>query len=45
LVVEGIGVEVATPRVTEIFISQVWFLVGACPISQIERLAVALLQI
>jgi hypothetical protein len=43
--VVGISVEVATPRVTKILISQLWFLVGWCPISRIERLAVALLQI
>jgi hypothetical protein len=41
----GISVEVATPRMTKILISQLWFLVGWCPISRIERLAVALLQI
>jgi hypothetical protein len=38
----GIGVEVATPRMTEILISQLWFLVGSCPIS---RVAVVLLPI
>jgi hypothetical protein len=43
--VVGISVEVATPRVTKILISQLWFLVGWWPISRIERLAVALLQI
>jgi hypothetical protein len=49
---EGTGVQVvrfhvgvATLRMTKILISQLWFLVGSCPISQIERLAVALLQI
>jgi|SRR5215813_11565921 len=41
----GIGVEVATPRMTKILISQLWFLVDWCPISQIKRLAVVLLQI
>jgi hypothetical protein len=41
----GIDVEVATPRMTKILISQLWFLVGSCPISRIERFAVALLQI
>jgi hypothetical protein len=43
--VAGIRVEVATPRMTKILISQLWFLVGSCPISRVERLAVALLQI
>ena len=43
--VEGLSVEPATLRVTEILMSQLWFLVGWCPISRIERLAVALLQI
>ena len=43
--VVGVDVEVATPRMTKILISQLWFLVGSCPISQPERLAVALLQI
>jgi len=43
--VVGISVEVVTPRVTEVLMSQLWFLVGSCPISEIERLAVALLQI
>jgi hypothetical protein len=41
--VVGISVEVATPRMTKI--SQLWFLVGSCPISRVERLTVALLQI
>jgi hypothetical protein len=41
----GISVEVATPRMTKILISQLWFLVDWCPISQIKRLAVVLLQI
>ena len=41
----GISVEVATPRMTKILISQLWFLVGSCPINRVERLAVALLQI
>ncbi len=43
--VVGISVEVATPRMTKILISQLWFLVGSCPISRVVRLAVALLQI
>jgi hypothetical protein len=43
--VVGIGVQVATARMTKILFSQLWFLVGACLISQVERLAVALLQI
>ena len=43
--VVGIGVEVATPRMTKILISQLWFLVGSYPISRVEQLAVALLQI
>ncbi len=43
--VVGICVEVATPRMTKILISQLWFLVGSCPISRVERLVVALLQI
>ena len=43
--VVGISVKVATPRMTKILVSQLWFLVGWCPISQIERLGVALLQI
>jgi hypothetical protein len=43
--VVGVDVEVATPRMTKILISQLWFLVGSCPISGIERLAFALLQI
>ena len=43
--VVGVGVEVATPRMTKILLSQLWFLVGSCPISRVERLAVALLQI
>jgi hypothetical protein len=30
---------------TKILVSQLWFLVGSCPISRVERLAVALLQI
>jgi hypothetical protein len=37
----GISVEVATPRMTKNLISQLWFLVGWCPISRIERSAVA----
>jgi len=37
----GVSVEVATPRMTKILISQLCFLVGSCPISQGERLAVA----
>ena len=41
----GISVEVATPRMPKILISQLWFLVGTCPISRIERLGVALLPI
>ena len=41
----GIRVEFTTPRTTKILISQLWFLVDWCPISQVERLAVALLQI
>ena len=45
LSVVGVSVEVATPRMTKILISQLWFLVGSCPISRVERLAVALLQI
>jgi hypothetical protein len=43
--VVGISVEVATPRMTKILVSQLWFLVGSCPISRVERLTVALLQI
>ena len=43
--VVGISVDVATPRATKILISQLWFLVGSCPISGIERLAFAPLQI
>jgi len=43
--VVGVDVEVATPRMTKILISQLWFLVGSCPISQAERPAVALLRI
>ena len=41
----GISVEVATPRMPKILISQLWFLVGTCPINRIERLGVALLLI
>jgi hypothetical protein len=43
--VVGISVEVATPRLTEILISQLWFLVGSCPISRVERLRSCLLPI
>ena len=43
--VVGVDVEVATPRMTKILISQLWFLVDWCPISQIERLAGRALQI
>ena len=43
--VVGVDVEVATSRIAKILISQLWFLVGSCPISRVERLAVALLQI
>jgi len=43
--VVGISVEVATPRVAKILISQLWFLVGWCSISRIKRLAVVRLQI
>ena len=43
--VVGVDVEVATPRMTKILISQLWFLVGSCPDHNVERLAVALLQI
>jgi hypothetical protein len=43
--VVAISVKVATPRMTKILISQLWFLVGSCPISRVERLAVGLLQI
>jgi hypothetical protein len=43
--VVGVSVEVATPRMTKILISQLWFLVDSCAISQIKRRAVVLLQI
>ena len=40
-----VNVEFATPRMPKILISQLWFLVGSCPISREERLAVALLRV
>ena len=40
-----VSVEFATPRMTKILICQLWFLEGSCPISRVEQLAVALLQI
>ena len=43
--VVAISVKGATPRMTKILISQLWFLVGSCPISRVERLAVVLLPI
>ena len=33
----GVYFEVATPRMTKILLSQLWFLVGSCPISHVER--------
>jgi len=35
--VVGVYFEVATPRMTRILLSQLWFLVGSCPISHVER--------
>ena len=38
LCVVGLNVEVPTPRITKILMSQTWFLTGWCQISSAERL-------
>ena len=43
--VVGVDVEVATPRISKILMSQFYFLMGACLISSVERRWVALSQI